>query len=297
MTCPYKLTDYFNDPILLNLSVSHPIQYKFDKVYGIQWQYRCGGNQNDPEAVVFLPGTYETCSSSIYILDKLIKQGYRAFALDLGEYMKYKQLAKGFDQFCAQLNIKKAHLIGSDLGGFYALQIASYPKLETQIKSITLINAFTSTDVYNKPGFVIEILGDLGAKPILHSEIKKLYPKENPSPTAVFIDNELDKAIAEILKARIKIRKATNLQINPRCELAAIMSIETLDKRFVFQEKFLPSIAIEGCKQALMKDGGDWPHIQNPDDTFHYITAHLRKWGKIPNLETIQDGTDERHED
>ena len=296
---PFQPEKHSTDPVIMKLLYKYPIQTKYDKVYGNQWRFRTT-SENDlktDEAVVIIPGTYETCTSYIYLLDRLVSLGYRAVIIDFGEYPKFKQIAKAFDQFCDGIGVNKAHIIGDDLGGFIALQVASHPKIGTKILSISLINSFTSLSVLKKPNFLFSVFGQLSARSILQKEIDNFHiPQEYTS--AVFIKKEIENELPEVLAARIKMREAKTMQIQPRCDPASIMSIETLDKFFVFDEKFLPSIGLKGCRQALMKFGGEWPHIQNPDDIVEYITAHLRKWGKLPkNLEEAQKEANKEQEE
>ena len=281
---PFLPSQHFNDVLLMQLSCRYPINYRFDRVRGVQWQFRIGGNSKSEEIIIFLPGIYETCSSFLYILDKLVSRGYRAASVDFGEYTKYKQLAKAFDQFIDSIHATKVHLIGDDMGGFIALEIASYQKLETKILSISLINSFSSPVVYKKPSLLFNVFGQLSVRSVLTSEIEDLGIIERGYSSGIFMTKEIEYLIPEVLAARIKLREAKQIPIAPRCDPSAIMTIETMDKAFTFPEEFLPSVALKGCRLALMKFGGDWPHIENPDDTLQYLTAHLRKWGTIPFL-------------
>ena len=295
---PFNPEKHYSDSLIVKLSMKYPIQYKFDRVYGVQWRFRTtsANDLKTDEAVVMIPGTYETCTSYIYMLDKLVSLGYRAVIIDFGEYPKFKQIAKAFDQFCDGLGVNKAHIIGDDMGGFMALQIASHPKIGTKILSISLINAFTSLSVLKRPNILFSVFGQLSARSLLKKEIEEFHSPQGYT-SEIFIQKEIETELPDVLDARLKLRNAKTMTINPRCDPSAIMSIETLDKFFLFDEEYIPSIALKGCRQALMKWGGEWPHIQNPDDTIEYITAHLRKWGKLPkNLEEAQEEANKEQE-
>lgn len=275
---------HYNDPAFIQISVAHPIQFVFDRVWGNQLCYREYGPSESREAVVFLPGIYETVSSSCYMLSRLEKLNFRCIALDLAGYTDYKKAAHGFDQLCVRRSVDKVHIIGSDFGGFLGLQIMSSNELEVKVMSITLINSFTSTYHLPKLPIGFSMIGKLQAKTILFHEIENTQALADGSRGALFASQEIDYMERDDVFKRLQFRIQIPNKIEYPDPPSRIMSIETLDRRLLIPEQAVPSVSIKGVKLALMKEGGDWPHIDFSEDILHYIVAHLHQWGYIPNL-------------
>lgn len=277
-----------SSPDFVSKSSSHPVQSILDVVYGNQIFFRSFGKANE-ESIIFLPGLYESCSSSIFLLDLLESYGYCCYSIELNEYKTIKRMIKGFLQFCARENIKKCHLIGSDYGGFQILQIASYEKLknEVEIKSIILINSFVSVNNFAKLSLKTNIFGKLGIKSLLYDEIKnirKVNEDKNMIKTFDFITKEIDFLDSENVYCKLIQRASKTLPINLHFSYERIMTIETLDNSFNIPDAILPSNYFSKCKVAFMKYGGNWPHVSNAFDTLNYVFVHLKNFGYIPKL-------------
>ncbi|KAH0792479.1 putative acid cluster protein 33ue [Histomonas meleagridis] len=198
-------------------------------------------------------------------------------------------MAKGFIQFCARLNVKKCHLIGSDYGGYQCLQISSFPNITKEVKilSITLINSYVSLDHFKQPSNSFKVFGKLRAKQLIKDELKAVNIFQSKSPTSRFILKEIEAAAPEDIAAKIKQRSSPPMQIEPCVPPNAILTIETMDRMINTPDDTLPSNAMKGVKVGIMKEGGDWPHIENHEDLTHFVLAHLKHFGTIPKLDEI----------
>ena len=134
---------HYSDATFVKISTHHPLEEIVDGS-GRVVRYRIFDQESKEEAVIFLPGMYETCSSAVYLLDVLSSEGFRCFSIEMNSYDNYSMYVRALLKFCEREKIKRVHLIGSDTGGFDAIEFASFPFLgrNLAILSITLINSF-----------------------------------------------------------------------------------------------------------------------------------------------------------
>ncbi|OHS99657.1 hypothetical protein TRFO_08280 [Tritrichomonas foetus] len=304
----HKIMEKFNpqpqlhvqDPLFMSISVSHPLESEIDYVYGNQIQYRRFGSTDETQdAVIMIPGLYESCSGSVYLFALLEKYGYRGYIIELPGYKKFKHSSLGFIQFCAKKKIQRCHLIGSDLGGYQCLQIASYPYVnkEIEILSIILINSYTDIEAVKNQTVSSKIFGKLAAKRVITKDIERANNINPNSKSTNFITKEIKFLNSEDIATRLELMNSHPRTIELCVPNEAVMSIETLNHTIPIPESAIPSVSLENCRVALLKDGGDWPHIEEPEDACQYILAHLRKFGNIPKLDQILKNTNENQEE
>ena len=280
---------HYSDPEFIRISSSHPIQISYDRD-GCKFQYRVFGGSDLEERLIFLPGMFETCSSSVYLLQKLACFGYGCISLDLVGYKLYSTFVRGFVRFCQQQNIKRVHLIGCDSGGFDALQIASFPEIEKQISilSIVLINSFTEPWLWDQTNFMFKVFKSFAAKTLLFQKIEKSGAIERQSVGAMFAAREVQAMQGADINARVQRIRGIRNAVNPCIEHKRIMSIEPLDGCLTPPEALMPSVAIQDVRVAVMKEGGDWPHIEEWSDVGEYVLAHVRAFStEVPYLALV----------
>lgn len=280
---------HYSDPEFVRISISHPVQMSPDRD-GCKLRYRIFGGKDLEERVIFLPGMFETCSSSVYLLQKLACYGFGCISLDLAGYKLYSTFVRGFIRFCQQQNIKRIHLIGSDCGGFDALQIASFPDINKQISilSITLINSFTEPWIWEQTGLLFKVLGSFAAKNVLFRKIQESGAIDRESVGAMFVAREVQAMEGSDVAARLRRTKGVKNAVNTCIDHKRIMSIETLNGYLTAPERILPSVALSDVRVATMKEGGDWPHIEVSADVGEYVLAHLRAYAtEVPYLSLV----------
>ena len=167
---------------------------------------------------------------------------------------------KAFLQFCCKFRFSRVHLVGCDFGGWLCAQIASYDKLCVEIGSVTIINSYTDNSLFRSLGLPIKVLGSLAAKKTLINELSI-----KPS----FIMKELDHIDASALCSRILLRSFDGITktLPPQFTLV----VEALDSHHPHTPPENPT------KEALMRSGGDWPHIYAPDDLYPLMISQLMK--------------------
>ena len=112
----------------------------------------------------------------------------------------------------------------------------------------------------------------------LNKELDEYDQKGGPTNSSLFVRKEIGVLSMSELGSRITLRMAMTPPLYLHVPPQAIMSIEPLDRRMSLTPRFLPSLTLGGVKQAMMKTGGDFPHLEAPEDTFTYILCHIKKW-------------------
>ena len=297
--------DHYNSSEFIEMSIKMPRQEFSHNKLPLTLTYRQIGDRNNEEAVVFIPSVYETEASSYRIAPLFVNAGYRFISVTTGNHKRFEDLIMTFDQFFKFLKVKKVHLVGCDLGGFICLQIQNTINFAAKVLSLTLINSYTRNDMYVPREITLfSIFGSLVSKLDLNKELDEFDQKGGPTNSSLFIRKELESLTMNELGARITLRMAMTPPLYLHVPPQAIMSIEPLDRRMTLTPRFLPSLTIGGVKQAMMKYGGDFPHLEVPEDTFTYILCHIKKWStpetpaeQPETKNTSSEETQERHQD
>jgi maspardin len=282
--------DHYNDSSFIETSIRMPRQIFSNNRSQLTLTYRQLGDRSLEEAVIFIPSVYETESSCFRIAPLFDKAGYRFISFTTGNHETFESLVQTFDQFCRFLKIKRIHFIGVDLGGFICLQLQNTSYFTVKVVSLILINSYTRNDMYvprNLTAF--SFLGSFVAKNNLTNEIIDLVSRSVETNATLFIRKEIEQIGMSEAGSRIKLRMAMTPPLYLHILPQAIMSIEPLDRRTAFTTKFLPSLTLGGVKQAVMKYGGDFPHLDTPDDTFTYALCHIKKWSSPEDGVILQD--------
>lgn len=276
---------HYSDPIFIQLSCKCPINFFEDKCNGISWEYRemwCNqlpNSKNSSEAIIIMPGIYESVSSYFRLMPELAAHGYRVVSIGYSEHTSFRTFPIGFNELMVMLKIREIHFIGNGFGAFIILQLCSNPKKAWLAKSLTLINGYTNTDLYNKSSIVLKPFSLISAKSNLFSEFDRYNLSKNPSNSVLFVAHELSDMKAAVAASRIELRHRKGWPLDIQLPDEAIMSIETNDRIIKTPESALPETIFPKCKMALMKEGGEFPHLEKPYDILPYLLSHLTKWG------------------
>lgn len=264
-----------SSPDFINFSVRSPIQMFHDTINNISWDFRQGGNTSLDEAVILIPGIAETTNSMFLIATSLIELGYRVIIISIPAYDTILHFLSGFDFFTAKLRVSRIHIIGVGFGGFLGLHIASFNQLSATISSLIIISSFLSTDLFRKNN---NIFTKITGKSQLYDELcQNLVPKHLKESNA-FLETEITHLPNAMVCARLKLRSNTNRAPIPELENGCVLVIQSLDFAYKLKDDAIPSKCIKNAKVALIKRGGNCPHLAAPNELLIYMKLHLQKW-------------------
>ena len=280
---------HYNDTKFIEVSIRMPQQVFKNNKNDFSLKFRQIGNRENEEAVIFIPSIYETEASFYRMVPLFEQEKIRLVIVTTFNHSSFEMLIQTFDQFLRYLKIKKMHLIGCDFGGFVCLQIQNTVNFAAEVLSLSLINAYTQNTHFIPRGITaFTLFGSLVARNSLKEELEQNGMLFSPNESTKFIIHELSHLDMSEIKNRIDLRMAITPPLYLHLHPNAIMSIEPLDREIQLASSYLPSLTLGGVKQALMKNGGDWPHLSSPEDLFTYILVHIKKWSKkdeIPKTE------------
>lgn len=271
--------DHYNDNSFIETSIKMPLQVFSNNFAPYTLKFRQLGDRNKEEAVIFLPSAYESEASCFRIAPLFEKAGYRFVSVTADNHTDFEMCIQTFDQFYRYLGVTAIHYIGVDFGGFLALQLQNTINFAAKCLSLTLINSYTRNDMFvPRKITMFSVFGSFVAKSNLMSELTDIDPSLPPLNSTEFVKKEVESMKMAEARDRMELRMAMTPPLYLHVPPQAIMSIEPLDRRMEFTPRFLPSLTISVVKQALMKHGGDFPHLECPEDCFTYILCHIKKW-------------------
>ncbi|OHT10495.1 unknown unsecreted protein [Tritrichomonas foetus] len=204
----------------------------------------------------------------------------RLIVLNIGNHTTFPLLIDTMNLFLKHLHIKKVHFIGINFGGFVALQIQNSRNILFDIESMILINAFTTNTYYLHPeSTAAKLFTAIATRTKLEKELEAdgLFT-EPVTESLKFIRKDINSLDRREAKCRVTLRQSLTSRIVLHVPDEAVMSIETMDRKIV-----LPDIVSEtfpDVKLAMMKNGGDFPHLEAPDDLYPYLLCHIRQHWK-----------------
>ena len=290
-------SDHYNDSSFIETSIKMPRQEFTNNKVPYTLTYRQLGDRTKDEAIVFIPSIYETEGSSFRIAPLFVNAGYRFISVTTGNHIDFETLIQTFDQFFRYLKLKRVHLVGCDFGGFVCLQLQNTVNFAVRVLSLTLINSYTRNDMYVPRKITLfSVFGSLVSKKDLYQELDEFDLKGGPTNASLFVRKEIESLSMSELGARIQLRMAMTPPLYLHVPPQAIMSIEPMDRRMSLTPRFLPSLTIGGVKQAMMKNGGDFPQLEVPEDTFTYILCHVKKWAPAEQEQPKQQPKEEKEQ-
>ncbi|EAX92845.1 hypothetical protein TVAG_363230 [Trichomonas vaginalis G3] len=279
MSTHFSGDEHYNSSNFIETSIKMPMQtFKNNKLDYIL-KFRQLGDRKKQEAIIFLPSIYETEASCYRIAPLFEQAGYRFVSVTTNNHDTYEACIDTFDQFFKYLGVTSVHYIGVDSGGFLALQLQNTINFAAKCLSCTLINSYTRNDMFvPRKLSLFAVTGPLVAKSDLKKELNEVDQSIPELESMKFVKKELDTLGMSEAAHRIQLRMAMTPPLYLHIPPQAIMSIEPLDRRLSFTPRFLPSLTLGGVKQALMKHGSDFTHLEAPEDLFTYVLCHIKKW-------------------
>lgn len=271
--------NHYSDSQFIQISCACPVCFFRDSVNDKSWEYRQLGDKKNPEAVVFIPGIRETVSSYFQLMPALASRGYRVITVSYLDCENYTQFSNGFNELMIHLQVRAVHLCGNDFGGFLALEVSSAPKKSFLTKSITLINSYAKPppQASRSP---FKIFNFLTAKSDLIKDLETYNVYQRMSESLLFITHEIEQLTTTTSQCRIEMKNSKPFPLDLQISDEAICVIEANDRFIQYPEECDPMKKFPNARLSLMKQGGDWPHLEAPADLLSYLFVHLRKFGE-----------------
>ena len=275
-----------------------------------------GSGSSLRDLVVFIPGTSTGAESFFYQLDALSCKGYRCVALQYPPYYSVDEWVDGFDLFLDVLGettvsstqgsgkkslllppAGKVHLFGNSLGGFLAqAYCAERPK---RVASLMLCNSFSST-----ASFADQAAGMVGLVHVMPTAaLRKFmldgFPTDQQIGRNPAVQSATDWVATRLeggesldgydLAGRISLTytlaSVGNLRIEPDRILIIDVNDQCVTTSSVRQEL---KDRYPDAKQALLKTGGDFPHLSQVGEINLFVEVHLRNCGCFPFKEEVE---------
>ena len=71
------------------------------------------------------------------------------FQVEPPAYWNMSEFCEGFTRMLDHLNVDKAHIFGSSLGGYLAQKYSEWCYISPRVASLVLCNTFTDTTIFN----------------------------------------------------------------------------------------------------------------------------------------------------
>ena len=269
---------HYNDPIFIETSCRMPVQtFKHNKLDSCI-KFRQIGDRTATEAVLFFPSIYETEAVAFRLAPLFEKENIRFISINTYNHTNFNDLIRTVRQLCLYLHLEKIHLVGSDLGGFICLQIQACQPFPSKIETLTLINSYTENTFFIPREMTsFSVFGYLVAKSKLEEELTQ-SGIGSETESYMFVHKEIEYADKKDVASKIELRMSQSLPLKVNIDRQRIMSVEPLDRRLRMITPYISSSTFSDCKVALMKKGGDFPYLEEPEDLFTYLLCHIRKF-------------------
>lgn len=220
----------------------------------------------------------------------LSNKGYRVIAVQSPPHFTHEAWCKGFEAFLRALlgSNFRVHLFGASLGGYLCMQFAHrYP---ATVASLALNNGYCDNERFKQGSTCLSMFRWLPAFYLKKYMLDSL-PKTTFHPDAVdFVVEQLETLSKEEVSARLTLT----------CLHAEIGRIQLPQERMSFidcmDESSMPEELRQqllerfpGASEMLMKDGGDFPFLANPQEFCMLLQVHLRRNGLFPSLELTDE--------
>lgn len=246
------------------------------------WVYYDWGPRRYAEPLVCLHPVIGSAESFHLQLLALADRGYRVIAPQVPVYWSAAEFCDGFHMFLDMLRIRRVHLYGGGLGAFLALQYSS--RRPERVVSLALTHAFLSTSsvehtIPYSPA-VLRWLPDF----FVRAAVRGLCPK---GTVEVHIAEAAEFSIQNTIAAsRDELASRLAILVTPSTVVGRLhvsedrmTRIDVVDSSLAHDtvadeemEKALPN-----TRRALLKSGGDYPFLGNPDEVSMHLVVHLRR--------------------
>lgn len=268
---------HYSDERFVQISMNNPTHFFRDR-RGFSWTYREVGGRVVDETVVIIPGIRETLNTYFQLIPDFMKFGFRVLSICYLEVETIENFCKGFNDLTCHLGITDIHIIGNDLGGYLGLQLSSFVKKRYNPKSLLMINSYVSNVFFKRS--IMQSLGPLGAlvgKKALLEEFDTFNVHQFHSEGLLFVSKEILVLSASEASARVNLRTSRPNEIRLPFPEENICVIETSDRLILYPDEYNPSNFFNKARVSLMKGGGEWPHLNAPNDLMQYILVHLQR--------------------
>eukprot|EP00033_Pygsuia_biforma_P003880 GCRY01004249.1.p1 GENE.GCRY01004249.1~~GCRY01004249.1.p1 ORF type:complete len:319 (+),score=67.45 GCRY01004249.1:186-1142(+) len=243
------------------------------------WQYFDHGPKDCAEPVIFFPGASGTCSVFYNQMMSLSALDYRVVAVQHPPYFSIKDFVRGFDRFLLFLGVRKVHLVGTSLGGFLVQHYCWFRP--ERVASMFLINAFCDNTIFNKrAGWVSSFA--FQPRFMLQKTILESFPQYETeidiTRSLDFMVEQLDTLNQQDLASRLTLNCSKVELEPPKIDSTKVTVLCTLDEVSVPERMRLELLKYyPDCKEAYLKDGGNFCYLSRPDEVSMFIKVHLRR--------------------
>lgn len=255
----------------------------------VQWKYFDYGPKDSAETypVVLIPGLECTITTFFQQYVALCPKGFRLITAEpvgitLDDHLIW---VKSFHELLKSIGVKKAHVVGFQIGGLLAQMFAArYP---ASVDSLVLVNPVCDTQWFHDHSRLKGVLKIMPAFMLKSYILSPLPTTDLPPPLAKAIDfvaTEIDAMSHDELATRLSLTYSASISANPKklldnSRVTVILSAEDdpycTTPAAVREEvrKYYPEAQIAELRRGC----GEFPHLVCPDDLNMYLQVHLRK--------------------
>eukprot|EP01114_Cavostelium_apophysatum_P004297 TRINITY_DN14495_c0_g1_i1.p1 TRINITY_DN14495_c0_g1~~TRINITY_DN14495_c0_g1_i1.p1 ORF type:complete len:361 (+),score=92.61 TRINITY_DN14495_c0_g1_i1:102-1184(+) len=243
------------------------------------WKYYDYGPKEEAP-IIFIPGAGGTAEVFYKQFLSLCPKGYRVISVQPPDYMTHETWCKGMERFLDRINVEKAHLFGTSVGGFSAQAFVQFRP--QRVLSLVLCNTFSDTSYYKEHAPCAEIfpwMPEFMLKRVILSNFPEGKMEAEIANSIDFMVLQLEELSQKELASRLTLN-TTLFPLKPsewKWDKRKITIIDTLDEVAVNGKlreevyKYYPE-----AKVAELKTGGNFPYLSRADEFNMYIQVHLR---------------------
>lgn len=262
----------------------------------------------DPPVLIFLPGATETADVFYKQILELSKS-YRCISVFWPDYWSIANFNFGFRTFLESLNIKRAHLFGSNLGGFLAQKFASSLHGRNRVLSIILYSTWIDTNVFRRSGaasffwmmpklaLITTVLPTNNYQDLHNQQSTVSIKNRNSNHRTATMSRQVMNSTASRDELRAMSFMSDRLKGMSQSELASRLTLnytsDYVNPTHMPSNIFLTIIELfdrydlnntvhlglhklyPNAKVALLKSGGDYPYLVRAADVNIHITTHM----------------------
>ncbi|KAE8991675.1 hypothetical protein PF006_g22770 [Phytophthora fragariae] len=255
---------------------------------GNTWEYYDSGRLSDANAgqapLVCLPGTSGVARCFHLQLQELGAKGYRVLAIQHPVVWTHEEWIHSFDRFLNAMNLSEIHVYAVSLGAYLIQRYMSlYPQ---RVASLVMTQGFCDTRVYGANAPCIKMLPYMPDF-YVREYILERFPKPTPRLDA---QNQAIEYMMDQLETLSQQEIASRLTLNCLSCDPESWKIFLPDEKITFIDSYedtsLPNSLKDqiGCrypraKQAMLKNGGDFPFLSHHEEVTMHLQVHLRANG------------------
>eukprot|EP00186_Timspurckia_oligopyrenoides_P000206 CAMPEP_0182447026 /NCGR_PEP_ID=MMETSP1172-20130603/10410_1 /TAXON_ID=708627 /ORGANISM="Timspurckia oligopyrenoides, Strain CCMP3278" /LENGTH=661 /DNA_ID=CAMNT_0024643277 /DNA_START=18 /DNA_END=2000 /DNA_ORIENTATION=- len=255
------------------------------------WLFYDWGPRDYPQPLICIHGVPGGADIFFHQMIQLAPRGYRLLLIQIPAYSSVAEFCDALQLFLDMLLIHKVHFYGVGLGGFLALNFAS--RNPDRVVSIALTHSFCST---------LKVIDSLRIPPpalwwfptfVLHKIILGMLPRgqvELHLAMAVefliarTLETDRDSLISRLTMALTPSTVSSGRLRMKSDSITLIDSVHSLENKNSLSAQLSAQLLDQFplAKHALMKEGGDFPYLTNPDEVSMHLVVHLRRVAPDP---------------